>query len=175
MLTNRSKGEHRMRITLLTAAALALAAAAPAAAQWAPAPPPPPPGYGYGYGYGQPGYGYGQVNHGQFRVLQTRIDRAQRQIDRLDRRDVLSNREARRLREMAWDVRNDLMRAARDGLNYNEAQRFNARIVQLELRIQREARDWNRRGERYGQYGYSDRDRDGRPDRWEDDRGWDHD
>ncbi|HET9356392.1 MAG TPA: hypothetical protein VFO42_09550 [Sphingomicrobium sp.] len=149
-----------MRTKLLTAAALTIAAAAPAAAQWAPAPPQP-------Y-YGQ---GYNQANYGQFRSLQARIDRAQRRIEQLDRRDILSNREARRLRDLARDVRSDLFRAARDGLNYNEMRRFEARVGQLEFRIQREARD----GNRYGDRRLADRDRDGRPDRWEDDRGRDHD
>ena len=145
----------------IAAAASAFAAAAPAAAQWAPAPPQP---Y-YGQGYQNP------VNHGQFRSLQARIDRAQRQIERLDRRNVLSNREARRLRDLARDVRNDLFRASRDGLNYNELRRFEVRVGELEFRINREARD----GNRYGDRRLNDRDRDGRPDRWEDDRGRDHD
>src|SRR5687767_15375457 len=90
-------------------AASALVAVAPAAAQWAP--PPPQPYYGQGYNQ------RANVNHGQFRSLQARIDRAQRQIERLDRRDHLSNREARRLRDLARDVRNDFFRASRDGLN----------------------------------------------------------
>ena len=151
----------------IAVAASALAVAAPAAAQWAPAPPQP---Y-YGQGYGQ-GYGYGNVNYGQFRSLQARIDRAQRQIDRFDRRENLSNREARRLRMLALDVRNDLFRASRDGLNYNELRRFEGRIRDLEFRVQREARDWNNR---YGRRDWRDRDRDGRNDRYEDDRGRDHD
>jgi hypothetical protein len=144
-------------------AASALVAVAPAAAQWAP--PPPQPYYGQGYNQ------RANVNHGQFRSLQARIDRAQRQIERLDRRDHLSNREARRLRDLARDVRNDFFRASRDGLNYNELRRFEVRVADLELRIQREARD----GNRYNDRRLTDRDRDGRPDRWEDDRGRDRD
>lgn len=160
-----------MRTKLLTATILAIAAAVPATAQWAPAPQP--------YGYGQ--HGYGNVNHGQFRSLQVRVERALRQIERFDRRNILSNREARRLREQALDVRGDLFRAARDGLNYNELRRFEMRVGQLEFRINREARDLNRYsgqgyGDRYyGNRNYRDRDRDGRPDRWEDDRGRDRD
>ena len=122
---------------------LLLSLAAPAAAQWAP---PPQPYYGQGYN---------QANHGQFRSLQARVDRAQRRIEQLDRRDHLSNREARRLRDLARDVRNDLFRAARDGLNYNELRRFETRIRDLEFRIQREARD----GNRYNDRRVADRDR----------------
>ena len=146
------------------AAAIALSAAAPAAAQWAPTYPP----YGNAYGYN---------NYGHVRSLEARVDNLQRHIQRLDQRNVLSNREAARLRNQAWDIRNDLRRAARDGFNYREANRFQERIVQLEHRIQREARDWNNRwGTRYGDRdGWSDRDRDGRNDRFEDDRGRDHD
>ena len=49
-----------------------------------------------------------------------------------------------------------------------------------QVRIQREARDGNgwRNGHYNGQYnnaGWSDRDRDGRDDRYEDDRGYDRD
>jgi hypothetical protein len=42
-------------------------------------------------------------------------------------------------------------------------------------RIQREARDGNRYRGSYDQAGWSDRDRDGRNDRYEDDRGYNHD
>ena len=147
-----------MRTKLLTAVAAlsVLGVAAPAAAQWAP----------------QPGYGYGnQNNYGQVRALDARTVQLQREIDRLDRRNVLSNREARQLRNTALDIRNDLRRAARDGVNYREFARFERRLSDLQFRLQREARD----GNRYGQNGWSDRDRDGRNDRWEDDRGYRHD
>lgn len=148
-----------MRTKLLTAAAAltVFGMSAPAAAQWAP----------------QPGYGYGhQNNYGQVRALDARTVQLQREIARLDRRNVLSNREARQLRNTALDIRNDLRRAARDGLNYREFARFERRLSQLQYRIQREARDGNRYGYNGG---WSDRDRDGRNDRWEDDRGYRHD
>lgn len=153
-----------MRKILITAAAAvsALAVAAPAAAQWAPA----------------PGYGYNQ-NYGQVRVLQARVDQLQRQIRHLDRRNILSNREARGLMNEANSVEYRLRRMAGYGLNYAEARDIQYRIQRLEYRIQREARDGNRwQNGRYGYnqpYGYRDRDRDGRNDRYEDDRGWDHD
>lgn len=144
-------------------AATALTAAAPAAAQWYP---PQPQGYAYGYD-----------NYGQARRLEVRLERLQREIRRLDQRNILSNREAARLRAHAWDVRNDLRRAAYDGLNQREVARFHQRIGELEHRIHREAMDGNRwRQGAYGDRdGWIDRDRDGRDDRFEDDRGRDHD
>jgi hypothetical protein len=153
-----------MRKFLISAAAVAIAltAAAPAAAQYYP---PAPQGYGYGYN-----------NYGQVRRLEARVDQLRRHIVQLDRRNILSNREAARLREQARDIRNDLRRAGRDGFNHREINRFHQRIAQLEHRIRREASDGNRYNRGYGDRDrYSDRDRDGRNDRFEDDRGYDHD
>ena len=143
-------------------AATALTAAVPAAAQ-------------YGQPYPPYGNAYGYNNYGHIRSLEARLAQLQRQIVNLDRRNVLSNREAARLRASANDIRNDLRRAGRDGFNQREANRFHQRIAQLEVRIHREARDWNNRSNRYGDRNWSDRDRDGRNDRYEDDRGRDHD
>jgi hypothetical protein len=153
-----------MRKFLISAAlaATALTAAVPAAAQ-------------YGQPYPPYGNAYGYNNYGHIRSLEARLNQLQRQIARLDQRNILSNREAARLRAQAWDIRNDLRRAARDGFNQREANRFQQRIAQLEYRIQREARDWNNRANRYGDRNWSDRDHDGRNDRYEDDRGRDHD
>ncbi|MGI8705512.1 MAG: hypothetical protein ACR2JJ_06940 [Sphingomicrobium sp.] len=169
-----------MRIVLisLATAASALAVASPASAQWAPQP---QSGYGTqhygGPGYGMPGYGY---QHGHLQNLRFRIDSIQRQIVVLDRRNILSNREARRLREQSRAVERRLRRAARNGLSPWEAHDIQTRIARLEHRVHREAMD--RRGWRgapgYGQYGavpgyynYGNRDRDDRDDdrddRWE--------
>jgi hypothetical protein len=143
-------------------AATALTAAAPAAAQWYP---PQPQGNAYGY----------NNNWGQVRRLQARVDQLQRQIARLDSRDILSEREAARLRNDSREIEQRLRSAARNGLNGNEAYSIERRIQRLEVRIQREARD----GNRYGNYGYnagwSDRDRDGLDDRYERDRGTNYD
>ena len=140
-------------------AASALTAAAPAAAQWYP-----PQGPAYGYN-----------NHGQVRRLQVRIDQLQRQINHLDRRNILSEREARRLRDESRDVEQRLRRAARYGLDGREAYSIERRIQRIEYRIQREASDGNRwrGGNRYG--GVYDRDRDGLNDRYERDRGTNYD
>ena len=146
-----------MRKFLISAAiaASALAAAAPAAAQYYP-----PQGYGY------------QGNWGHARQLDARIDALQRQIRHLDRRNILSEREARRLRNDSNELERRLRYAARNGLRGWEAQDIERRIYRLEARIQREARDGNRwRG---GYRGY-DRDRDGFDDRYERDRGRDYD
>src|SRR5690349_2710442 len=91
-----------MRKFIITAALAAsnLVAAAPAAAQWYP-----PQGNAYGYD-----------NYGQVRRLQARVDNLQRQIVNLDRRNILSNREAARLRDDSREVENRLHRAARNGL-----------------------------------------------------------
>jgi opacity protein-like surface antigen len=150
----------------LAVATSALAVAAPASAQYFPQP---------------QGYGYGYNNYGQVRRLQARIDRIQRQIERLDRRNILSNREARRLFEESRELERRLARAGRNGLNFRERQNIEVRIARLEMHVRLEATDgnrWGRSGYGYngynGQYAY-DRDRDGRDDRYEDDQGRRHD
>ena len=148
----------------LAVATSALAVAAPASAQYFPQP------QGNAYGYNN--------NYGQVRRLQVRINQIQRQIERLDRRNILSNREARRLRDESRDLERRVARSGRNGLNYRERQTIEFRIARLEQRVRLEANDGNnRRGgynNGYGQNGY-DRDRDGRDDRYEDDRGTRHD
>lgn len=147
----------------LAVTASAIAVAAPAAAQWAPPPAP----YGNAYGYNNA--------YGQARAYQMRIDQLQRQINVLDRRRVLSNREARSLRSDAAAVERRLRETARYGLSPREAQAVESRIVRLERQIYRDANDGNRRWGNQGYYGnngWVDRDRDGRDDRYEDDRGY---
>lgn len=143
-------------------AASTLIAAAPAAAQWYP---PQPQGYGYGY----------HGNYGQARRLDARIDAIQRQIRHLDSRDILSEREARRLRGESNDLERRLRYAARNGLNGWEANDIQRRIYRLETRLHREARDGNGRRGGYYRAGWSDRDRDGLDDRFERDRGTNYD
>ena len=156
------------KVLISTAAAVsALAFAAPAAAQYYPAPPPPP--YGNAYGYN---------NYGGVRNLQVRIDRLQQRIARFDSRDRISEREARRLRNESREIEQRLRRASRYGLNPQEYSSIDYRIRRLESRIYRDARDgrgWDNNG--WGNQGqnWSDRDRDGRNDRYEDDRGYRHD
>lgn len=144
-------------------AASALTAAAPAAAQYYP---PQPQGYGYGYGYNN--------NWGHVRRLQARVDQLQRQIRHLDSRNILSEREAARLRNDSREIEQRLRYAARNGLNGQEAYGIERRIQRLETRIHREARDGNRYNN-YGGRNYYDRDRDGLNDRYERDRGTNYD
>jgi hypothetical protein len=149
-----------MRKFLISAAVTvgALTAAVPAAAQYA------PPLYGNAYGQGY-------NNYGQVRGLQARIDNVQREIRRLDQRRIISNREAANLMHDARAVERRLWDTSRRGLSYGEARAVEVRIARIEQRLYREARS----GNRYGSYAYHDRDQDGRNDRWEDDRGHDHD
>jgi predicted RNase H-like nuclease (RuvC/YqgF family) len=151
-----------MRKFLISAAvaATALTAAVPAAAQYAPP-------YGNAYGFN---------NYGQVRSLQTRVDRLQREIRRLDQRNILSNREAAKLLDDSRDLERRLARSSRNGLNRNEVRAVEVRLVRLEQRLQHDARDGNRWGDRRnGDRDYADRDRDGRNDRYEDDHGTRHD
>jgi hypothetical protein len=140
----------------LGVAGAALAMASPAAAQYYP--------HAYG-GYGYNGYGY---NHfGQVRALQARIDSIEYQIRMLDRRDVIRDNSADRLKDDAERIENRLHRAARYGLNPYEANDIQARIANLEQRVRYASYD------RYGRYdrdeygygyngdnGYYGRDRD---------------
>jgi hypothetical protein len=146
----------------LAAAASALAVASPAAAQYFPQP---------------QGYAYGQNNYGQARAMSARIDQIQRQIHHLDRRNVLSDREARRLRNESLQIEQRLRVMRQNGLHPRERYDIERRIAWLEQRLWRDVRDGNgyRQGYNQGHQGYFDRDRDGRDDRVEDDRGTRHD
>ncbi len=142
-------------------------------------------GYGYGnqYGYGNRyGYGYNN-NYGGARSLQIRLNNLERQINVLDSRNILSEREADQLRREANWIERQVRQSGRNGLNGYERRNLEVRLARLEQNIRYQANDGNRYGqrdERYGngQYGYGngynsyDRDRDGRDDRYEDDRGY---
>lgn len=121
----------------LAAAGTALAFATPASAQYYPAP--------QGYGYG----GYGYNNFGQVRALQARIDSVQYQIRQLDRRNVIRDGSADRLREESRNIERRLHSAERYGLNPYEANDIQARIARLEQRVQFAMAN------RYGRYGYN--------------------
>jgi len=149
--------------TLFAGAALA----APASAQYYPVAPQVPQ---YANPYGSPyGYGYGQQgSFGQVRILQARVHQLKRQIREFDRRNVISGREAQRLRREANNVEHRLVHASRFGLDARERFEIERRIVRLEQRIWREARD----GRNWGRYGYGYGSSDGRwdreHDRWHD-------
>src|SRR5687767_12706111 len=104
-----------MRKFLIPAALIAstIATAAPAAAQWAPQ-----------------GNAYGYENRGQGRRLEVRVIQLRREIARLDRRNILSNREARRLDADARNLEYRVRQQSFNGLSPRE--RFN-----IEQRIAR--------------------------------------
>ena len=137
-----------------------------------------PYGYQYGNQYGNPyGSQYGYNNYGQTRSLMVRVNQIEQQINQLDRRNLLSHREADQLRHQANHLERQLRQASYNGLNGYERRSFEVQIARLEQNVRYQANDGNRYG--YNQYsnGYAgyDRDRDGRDDRYEDDRGDDHD
>ena len=156
-----------MRKFLISATLLAstIAIAAPAAAQYR------QPNYGQGYGYNN--------NYGGARSLQVRLNNIERQINQLDSRNILSEREADRLRREANWLERTIRQSGRNGLNGAERRNLEIRLARLEQNVRRQATDGNRYGNsQYGnQNGYGngyngyDRDRDGRDDRYEDDRG----
>ena len=112
-----------MRKVLISSilAATTLAIAAPAAAQWAPS-------YGNQYG-NQYGNAYGYDNRGQVRSLMVRINQLERQIEQLDRRNILSDREARQLRYQANMLDRQLRQAAYNGLNGYERRSFEVQKI----------------------------------------------
>jgi len=138
----------RKLVLSLAAAGAALVVASPAAAQYYPAPQ-------------YNGYN-GYNNYGQVRSLEARINAVQQQIRRLDRRDVIRDNSADRLREEARNIEHRLHRAERYGLNGYEANDINMRIARLEQRVNYAvANRYGRYGNDYnGRYGDHDRDRD---------------
>jgi len=123
----------RKLVLSLAAAGAALVVASPAAAQYYPAPQ-------------YNGYN-GYNNYGQVRSLEARINAVQQQIRRLDRRDVIRDNSADRLREEARNIEHRLHRAERYGLNGYEANDINMRIARLEQRVNYAVAN------RYGRYG----------------------
>jgi hypothetical protein len=183
---------RKMTLTLAAAGA-AVAFAAPASAQYYPAPNYVP-AYQQGYGYQQPGYGHNNWlfnfrDQRYARMMQDRVQRIRHDIRQMGAMRILSRSEVRDLDQEARAVQDRIYRYARSGVSISEARRIDNRVRRLETRVMREANDWNRRpGVRrynawnydqyqnyYGRDGYRDRDRDGRNDRYEDDRGRDRD
>lgn len=127
-------------VKLLISAAVAaasLAVSSPAAAQYYPQP---------NYGYNN--YGYNRGNWGSVRSFQTRVDRLRQEIRLLDRRNILSDSEARRLNNIARDLRRDIQFAGANGFSRSERYDLERRIRNLQLLIRREAADGNRFGNR---------------------------
>lgn len=132
----------------LAAAGAALVIAAPASAQYG----------GQRSGYANNGYGnnagrYG--NFGQVRALQGRIGALQNRIRMLDRRNVIRDDSADRMRRDADRIEDRLRRVSRNGLSPYEVNEIQGRIAQLEQRVQyatayRGGRDRYDRGDRDG-------------------------
>ena len=120
-------------------AASALTAAAPAAAQYYPARPQSQ--------YGQPVYnqGYGQNGWGQGRALIARVEQVRQQIRVLDRRNILSEREAQRFDMEAQQLRQRVRQLSSGGINQNERYDVERRIQRLEQRVAYNANDRNGR------------------------------
>jgi len=130
---------RKLLISVL-AAASTLAIAAPASAQWA------PPVYRY-----QPyNYTHGFNFHSYARSMQARVQRIRGDIRTMDARRVLSNREARSLDNEARSIERRIYTASRNGIQRGEARNVENRIRRLEVRVAREATDWNNR---YGHRG----------------------
>ena len=141
--------------TAIAASALT-AVASPAAAQYYPQQ---QQGYGYNQGYNQ-GYGnnqnYGYQNRGDGRMLIARVDQVRQQIRILDRRNALSNQEARGLDREALQLRYQVQRLAYNGVDRRERFNVEQRIVRLEQRVSYNANDrdnYYNRGNAYGQQG----------------------
>ena len=143
-----------------------IAAASPAAAQYYP-------GHQYGYRLDQSSRNY---------IAKT--DQLRYRIEQLDRRNRISEREARWLRGHAMDLQKRARSYAFSrGLNSRERRDLDNRIAWLRGHIREDIRDgnngwrdgryrdWNYDGRRDRRDGWIDRDRDGRDDRYEDDRG----
>jgi len=165
-----------------------LVSASPVLAQYYPAPNYVP-AYQQGQGYQQPGYGsnnwlFNFRDQRYARMMQDRVQRLRHDIRQMGAYRILSPREVRDLDQEARAVQDRIQRYARAGVSNSEARRIDDRVRRLETRVMREASDWNRRPgvRRYNVYNYDqyqnhyrtggrDRDRDGRVDRYEDDRG----
>jgi TolA-binding protein len=124
----------------IIAAGTALAVAAPAAAQWA------PPVYNYQpYDYGR-GYNF----HRFAGQMEQRVQRVRADIRELRVRHILSWQEARSLEYQAAQIQRRIYNRSRNGLQPMEARGLENQIRNLELRVSREARDWNNRPNRAG-------------------------
>lgn len=149
----------------LAAAASALAFASPASAQHYPQPQQQP----YGYGAQPYGNAYGYNNRGQLRALKARIDAVQRQIRQLDRRNVIRDGSADRLRDESRNIEQRLRAVGRNGLNGYEANDIQTRIARLEQRVQYAMAN------RYGRYNRGGNGHDGYDHQYDRNDDRDHD
>jgi hypothetical protein len=130
----------------LAAAASAAAIAAPASAQ----------PHGNLTPYAAPVYNFSPYNYGRgyngyafVQQMQARVQRIRSDIRNMEMRRILSPREARNLDKEARAVERRIYRAPRGGIRVAEARGIENRIRNLEIRVSREARDWNGRPGHY--------------------------
>ena len=125
---------HKIIISVAAAAA-AVSFAAPASAQWAPPV----------YRYAPYSYGHGYSGMAFARTMADRVQRIRGDIRDMQMRRILSYGEARSLDSEARSIQRRVFRASRNGIQPGEARSVENRIRRLEIRIAREANDWNRR------------------------------
>lgn len=129
----------------LVAATSAVVIAAPASAQnygnLAP--------YNPTYNYSPYNYGYGYSGHAFVQQMQARVQRIRSDIRNMQMRRMLSAREARNLDNQAIAIQRRIARAPSGGIRPQEARGIENRIRNLEIRVQRQAWDWN---SRYGRH-----------------------
>ena len=118
-------------------------------------------------GYGQR-YGYNN-NWGQTRALMARVDQVRQQVRILDRRNILSQREAYRLDAEAQQLRYRIAQLGRNGLDQRERYDVERRLVRLERSVQVNAYDRN------GRYDNGRYNNDGRGTGFGGNYGWNND
>ncbi len=158
----------RKLIIAAATAVSALAIAAPASAQY----------------YPQPrGNAYGYNNHGQLRSYQARVANLRRTVDNMGQRGCRRVGHYK-LHQEVGELQYQLQLWGRTGLSQREARELDFRIARVEQMVR--GGGWGGRGGYDGRSGYNqydghngsdgfDRDRDGRDDRFENDRGYDRD
>jgi len=106
--------------------------------------------------YAAPVYHYSPYNYGRgyngsafVQQMQARVQRIRADIRNMEARRILSVREARSLNMEARAVQRRIFKAPRGGIRPAEARGIENRIRNLEIRVSREARDWNSRPGHY--------------------------
>lgn len=149
---------HKLVFTLAVAGSV-LVFASPAAAQYYPRQ------QSYGYGYDNNNYA------ARVHEIGRRIERLNRQIQGLGRADIIDARQERSLSLESRDLGYQLQAASRNGFDFREQQFIEARLANLEQRVQSVSAYGN--GARYNGYNgyngsqYRDRNRDRGEHRYE--------
>lgn len=101
------------------------------------------------YNYSPYNYGRGYSGYAFVQQMQARVQRIRADIRNMEVRRILSPREARSLEREANAIQRRVYKAPRNGIRPAEARGIENRIRNLEIRVSREARDWNGRPGRY--------------------------